>query len=71
MLVLESMVIFYLCSDVVHIGIGVYVDVLDVTPYMLVVEFAGRVTWKRDACRLSSQLMYHYSITWTCGALAL
>jgi hypothetical protein len=42
MLVLESMVIFYLCSDVVHIGIGVYVDILAVTPYMLVVEFGGK-----------------------------
>jgi hypothetical protein len=29
--------IFYLCSDAVHVGIGVYVDVLAVTPYMLVV----------------------------------
>jgi hypothetical protein len=41
MLVLESILIFYLCSDVVHVGIGVYV--LAVTPYMLVVEFGGKV----------------------------
>jgi hypothetical protein len=43
MLVLEW--ILYLCSDV-HVGIGVYV--LAVTPYMLVVEFGGKVVRESD-----------------------
>jgi hypothetical protein len=53
MMLLESILISYLCSDAVHIGIGVeldllpvgigvYVDVLAVTSYMLVVEFGGK-----------------------------
>jgi hypothetical protein len=56
MLVLEPILIFYLCGDAVHVGIGVDVDVstYGVTPYLLVVVFGGKEAGKSDLTRPSS-----------------